>query len=164
MDSCLRPSVHSAQHLTLLHYVQVGDVGLARVLDNVTHHSNVMEWVRSAAVKLMLCCHVLMMQQTTHCTVGSAPSMTDAIITRNLSVLTPFFMSHCADLRLCGARDASEPAGVHAFFCCMSADHLQSSRQLCHWRRPSSVLMENFVVFRSALPATYSRLAWCCKR
>ena len=26
--------------------MQVGDVGLARVLDNVTHHSNVMEWVR----------------------------------------------------------------------------------------------------------------------
>jgi hypothetical protein len=42
----------------LLHYLQVGDVGLARVLDNVTHHSNVMEWVRSDAVKLMLCCHV----------------------------------------------------------------------------------------------------------
>lgn len=51
-----RPSVHLCTASSFALLLQVGDVGLARVLDNVTHHSNVMEWVRR--MPRSCCCHV----------------------------------------------------------------------------------------------------------
>jgi hypothetical protein len=93
-------------------------VGLARVLDNVTHHSNVMEWVRSHADELILS-RALIMQQAIHCAVGVQCAFSDCchvhyICHCEASVLTPHpDVVHDADLRLCGAGDASEPAGMH---------------------------------------------------